>query len=86
MWYEEKVCCHLEEENAMETRVGDDLLWGVRQIAEELGMKERQVYYQLEKGLLPGGKSGEIWVGSRQALKAHFQELTATRHTKTVSE
>lgn len=63
----------------METRVGDDLLWGVRAIAEELGMKDRQVYYQLEKGQLPGGKSGETWVASRQALRAYFQELTAPR-------
>ena len=62
----------------METRVGDDLLWGVRRIAEELGMKERQVYYQLEKGQLPGGKNGETRVASRQALRAYFQELTAT--------
>jgi hypothetical protein len=63
----------------MEQRVRDDLLWGVRAIAEETGQSERTVYYQLEKGLLPGGKSGQIWVASRQALRTYFAELTAPR-------
>jgi hypothetical protein len=66
----------------MEPRVAEDVLWGVKAIAKEVGQPERQVYYKLERGLLPAGKSGDTWVASRQALRAHFKELTAARQTR----
>jgi hypothetical protein len=61
----------------MEPTVANDLLWGVDAIAKEIGQPARQVYWLLESGQLPAGKSGRIWVASRQTLKKHFQELTA---------
>jgi hypothetical protein len=70
----------------MELRVKDDLLWGVRAIADEIGQSERQVYYQLENGLLPGGKSGQTWVASRKALQTHFEKLTTSFHQKESEE
>ena len=63
----------------MELKVKDDLLWGVEAIAAEIGRPQRWCYYQLEKGYLPAGKSGQLWVASRQALRAYFEELTAPR-------
>jgi hypothetical protein len=60
----------------METKVADDLLWGVEAIAKEIGQPVRQVYWRLESGQLPAGKHGQIWVASRQALRKFFQELT----------
>jgi hypothetical protein len=62
----------------MESRVADDLLWGVEAIAKEIGQPVRQVYWRLEQGQLPAGKSGNIWVASRQNLRTFFKELTAS--------
>jgi hypothetical protein len=63
----------------MESKVADDLLWGVEAIAKEIGQPVRQVYYLLEKGGLPAGKAGptRVWVASRQALRKYFLDLTA---------
>jgi hypothetical protein len=60
----------------MEPKIADDLLWGVEAIAREIGQPVRQVYWVLEKGELPAGKSGRVWVASRQALRKHYQALT----------
>jgi DNA-binding transcriptional MerR regulator len=54
---------------------GDVLLWGVKAIAGEIGLSERQTYWRLENGQLPAGKQGQIWVASRQTLRAFFQDL-----------
>jgi len=48
----------------------DDLLWGVRDIGKAIRRSERQAYYLLEKGLLPGRKIGASWVASRRKLFA----------------
>jgi hypothetical protein len=61
----------------LEPKVADDLLWGVEAIAKEIGQPVRQVYWKLEKGTLPAGKDGNIWVASRQALRKFYAELTA---------
>lgn len=61
----------------MEPKVADDLLWGVKQIAKEIGQSERMTYWRLENGQLPAGKNGQVWVASRQTLRKFFQELTA---------
>jgi hypothetical protein len=34
-------------------------------------------YWRLENGQLPAGKTGNVYVASRQALRKFFQELTA---------
>jgi hypothetical protein len=60
----------------MDKKVADDVLWGVKAIADEIGRPERQTYYGLEKGHIPAGKVGEIWVAYRSVLRAHFRELT----------
>ena len=61
----------------MEPKVANDLVWGVKAIASEIGQSERMTYWRLENGQLPAGKNGNVWVASRQALRKFFQELTA---------
>jgi hypothetical protein len=59
------------------TELNDDLIWGAGAIAKALNQKPRQVYYQLERGLLPAGRQGDKWVASRRALQEHFARLTS---------
>ena len=61
----------------MDSKIADDLLRGVKAIAREVGLTERQAYYQLERKRLPAGKDGEVWVASRQRLREHYQKITA---------
>jgi hypothetical protein len=68
---------HPPEGKPMDPKVGDDLLWGVEEIAKEIRQPVRQVYWRLENGQLPAGKQGQTWVASRQALRKFFAELTA---------
>jgi hypothetical protein len=58
-------------QNAAPT-LADDLLWGVRAIADELGIDVRRAYYMLQRQHLPGIKCGTLWVASRSALRARF--------------
>ncbi|MCH4560312.1 DNA-binding protein [Mesorhizobium jarvisii] len=55
--------------------VGLDLVWGAAAIGRELNLSERQTYYVLEKGLLPGKKVGAQWVTSRHAIRTYFADL-----------
>jgi hypothetical protein len=54
----------------------DDLLRGVKKIAEFTGESDRRALYLLESGHLPGGKSGRIWIASKRVLSAHYARLT----------
>ena len=58
------------------TDIGQDLLWGCRAISDHIGQPERKTVYMLERGLLPGGKSGARWVASKSAIAEHFGRLT----------
>jgi hypothetical protein len=60
-----------------EDSLADDLLRGVRPIAEFLGETERRTFYLCERGYIPAGKVGAAWVASKKALRAHFGRLTA---------
>lgn len=59
-----------------ERKISDDLLWGVEQIAREIGLSPRVTYWRLENGLLPCGNHGNIWVGSKSTLDQFFKDLT----------
>jgi hypothetical protein len=52
--------------------LADDLLHGAQAIADELGIDVRRAFYLLERGLIPGTKTGRIWTGSRRRLRQHF--------------
>lgn len=54
-----------------------DLVWGVKEIAKEIGKNERQTYHLIETKQLPVGKSGGRYVASRVRLRGHFASITA---------
>jgi hypothetical protein len=56
----------------MNGRIADDRLWGVKAIADELGVTERQVRYGIEKGRIPAVKNGGIYESSRALLREQY--------------
>jgi hypothetical protein len=50
----------------------DDLLWGIREIAKEIGRSERQTFHLASTGQIPVGKIGGRHVASRSKLRARF--------------
>jgi hypothetical protein len=57
---------------------GLDLLWGAIPIGKELGLNQRQAYYLLESGVVPGArKVGGRWCASRSGLRRNFRSLLA---------
>jgi hypothetical protein len=59
--------------------LADDLLRGVKPIAEFIGENDRRTFYLCERGYIPAGKCGSQWVASKRALRAHFDRITAAR-------
>ena len=57
--------------------LGNDLLWGVAAIAKHLNREERRVSYQLDRGMLPAGKQGRLWVASKKKLAQYFSNVTS---------
>jgi hypothetical protein len=51
--------------------LADDLVWGCKAIAIEIGRTERQIFWLLESGALPAKKIGGRWCARRSAL-CHF--------------
>lgn len=52
--------------------LANDILWGVKAIAGEIGVSERKAYYMLGQGYLPGQKIGDTWTASRTKLRRHL--------------
>jgi hypothetical protein len=50
-------------------RLGDDLLFGARAIAAELGVEVHAVYYIAKTGRLPIGRIGKNLIASRSKLR-----------------
>ena len=55
-----------------EKRIGDDLIWGARGIADELRVSQSRAFYLLETGAIPAQKINGLWVASRRRLAVHF--------------
>lgn len=53
--------------------LADDLLHGGRAYSEFTGLPLRRCFYLLERGLLPGSKFGERWVGSKRAVREKLE-------------
>lgn len=51
-----------------ETSLADDLLRGVRAIAEFRGEPTRRTYYLLENKTIPGFKIGHLWHARKSAI------------------
>jgi hypothetical protein len=58
-----------------QTSLSDDLLQGIRAIAEFTGFPERQVFYLAEKQRLPLFKIGSRWCARRSTLLAYIANL-----------
>jgi hypothetical protein len=50
----------------------DDILWGGRAIADEVGRPLREVYYLLQEKRLDADKVGDVWVTTRTRLQQQF--------------
>jgi hypothetical protein len=57
----------------------NDIIWGVKAIADEIDRTERQASHLLETGKLPGKKIGGRWISTRTALRGHLDPLSAKR-------
>ncbi len=55
----------------------DDLLDGVAAFARFTGFSERRCYYLLESGMLPAGKIGAKWIGSKHAIAAYLSRVSS---------
>lgn len=55
----------------------DDILRGAAAISDFIGDSERRTQYKLERGLIPAGKDGRNWVGSKRRLRRHYERITA---------
>ena len=56
--------------------LGDDLIYGAKNIGKHTGDSERRAFHLLENGQIPAGKIGGRWVASRRKLREHFERLT----------
>ena len=55
--------------------LSNDRLDGVSDYAGFTGFNERRCYYLLERGLLPGGKLGARWIGSKRTVTKYLDEI-----------
>ena len=61
----------------MADHLAADRLSGVRAIADFIGEDDRRTYYLLERKLIPAGKLGSQWVGSKKRLRDHYDRITS---------
>jgi hypothetical protein len=62
-----------DAEHAQAPPLRDDILWGADAIADEIGRPVGDVYYLLQRGMLPATKTGKkTWTTTRSKLRAHF--------------
>lgn len=56
--------------------LGDDMIQGIRGIADFLGMQERTAYHLASSGRLPGAfKLGRLWYARRSTLLENIRQL-----------
>jgi hypothetical protein len=58
----------------MEHPLSDDLMIGVKPIAEFTGQSERRIFHMLASGQLPGFKLGNKWAARKSTLQQHIVE------------
>jgi len=62
-----------------------DLLWGAKAIGQFIGIDERAVWYQADRGLLPVKRQGRLLTASKAALRKHFATLDAPAEEATTT-
>jgi hypothetical protein len=55
-----------------DTPLADDLLHGVKAIAQFLGVSQRQAQWQIDTGAIPVARMGRLIVGSKSVLRRRF--------------
>jgi hypothetical protein len=60
----------------MESKIGADLLRGVKAISRFISEDQRATYHKLSRGYVPAGKEGSEWVASKHVLREHYARLT----------
>ena len=63
----------------MDTEIADDILRGVKNIADYINEDARATNHKLATGALPGGKEGNQWIASKAVLRDHYKNITAKR-------
>ena len=61
----------------MSVGIADDILRGVKNIADFIGDDERSTNHKLAKGNLPGGKEASQWIASKTVLRNHYAKITS---------
>ena len=61
--------------------LADDLLRGLRAIAQFTGDSKSGTAALCEAGQLPVGKERGLWIASRRRLRQHYEHLTAGDHS-----
>jgi hypothetical protein len=56
--------------------IADDLLRGVKRIAQFINDDERSTNHKLVTGKVPGGKEGSQWIASKTVLRDHYAKIT----------
>jgi hypothetical protein len=70
---------HRASSDHTEDAIAADKLRGVPAIASYIGETERRTYYLLDRKLIPAGKEGSLWLASKAALTAHYNEITGRK-------
>jgi hypothetical protein len=61
----------------MDAEIADDILRGVKNIANFINEDARATNHKLATGALPGGKEGNQWIASKSVLRNHYKNITA---------
>jgi hypothetical protein len=64
------------DERAEPSDLADDLLRGIKRIAEFIGETESRTNYLGRRKLIPIGKIGRSWIASKRRLRKHYADLS----------
>jgi len=60
--------------------IGEDLLRGVKNIAQFINDGVRSTNHKLATGKIPAGKEGSEWVASKAVLRQHYAKITGAEY------
>jgi hypothetical protein len=66
------------------TSIADDELVGAEAISRFINKSLTRTYVLLETGVVPAGKWGNVWVGSKATILDHYRRMTAGNGVKSV--
>jgi hypothetical protein len=62
----------------IDEEIADDLLRGLTEISEFIDENERKTAHLIRRGEIPAGRLGHEYVASKQRLREHYRQLTAS--------